>query len=69
MRGFKVIDLKTGKEPNIEEIALKEDWAKHLVFCDLDGFYLSEDGSLILADECGNFAYCPPNRFEIKPID
>jgi len=63
--GFSVIDTKTGKEPNREKIVLTEEWAKHLIYCDVDGFYISEDGSLILVDDCGNIAYCPPNRFEI----
>ncbi len=63
---FYVIDKKTGKEPNLERIALTEDWAKDLVFCDIEGFLLSEYGDLILADECGNWVYCPPDRFEVR---
>ena len=63
---FYVIDKKTGKEPSPERIALTEDWAKDLVYCDIEGFLLSEDGALALADECGNWVYCPPDRFEIR---
>lgn len=63
---FKVIDKKTGKEADAEEIALHEDWAKGLVYCDIEGFAITEDGELILADECGNFAYCPDGRFEVQ---
>lgn len=62
---FEVIDLKTGKEPDLKEIVLNEDWAKELVWCDMEGFYIGQDGQLILADECGNFAYCPSDRFKI----
>lgn len=62
---FRVIDNKTGKEADTYEIALHEDWAKHLCYCDIEGFALLEDGSLILCDECGRCAYCPEGRFAI----
>lgn len=62
---FEVIDKTTGKSPDCEEIALREEWAKGLIYCDVDAFALMEDGSLILIDECGNFAYCPEDRFEV----
>ena len=61
---FTVIDTKTGREPNLEQIALEEDWAKGLIYCDMEGFFLSEDGNLILADECGNWVYPPQERFK-----
>ena len=63
---FKVTDKNTGKEADICEIALKEKWAKGLIYCDMEGFALMEDGSLILCDECGRFAYCPENRFIVE---
>ena len=62
---FKVIDKKTGKEADTYEIALKEDWAKSLMYCDMEGFFIGEDGYLMLADECGNYAYPPQDRFEV----
>lgn len=62
---FKVIDKKTGKEADTYKIALKEEWAKSLIYCDIEGFAITEDGELILADECGKFAYCSDDRFEI----
>ena len=62
---FRVIDNNTGEEADIEEIALKEDWAKGLIYCDMEGFAILEDGSLVLLDECGNCAYCPSGRFSI----
>ena len=62
---FNVIDKKTGKEANTTKIALKEEWASNLIYCDMEGFYIGEDGTIILADECGNFAYAPEGRFEI----
>ena len=64
--GFIVIDKETGKEADICEIALHEEWADGLLYCDMEGFAIMENGSLILLDECGNFRYCPSDRFEIK---
>ena len=60
MNGFTVIDNQTGTYPDCEEIALKEGWAKHLIWCDM-----TEDGGLILLDDCGNCAYCPDDRFTV----
>lgn len=62
---FSVIDKKTGKYPDLEKIALEEDWAQCLMYCDMEGFALEEDGTLLLLDECGRQACCPPDRFEI----
>ncbi|MBO7425115.1 MAG: hypothetical protein J6U23_05505 [Clostridiales bacterium] len=62
---FRVIDKLTGKEADPYEIALNEEWAKDLCYCDMDGFAILEDGTLLLVDECGKFEYCDPDRFEI----
>lgn len=62
---FTVIDKTTGKAPDTQQIALHEDWADGLIYCDMEGFAIQEDGILILMDECGNFRYCPPHRFDI----
>ena len=69
VNNFKVIDCKTGKEADTEKIALKEDWAKHLIYCDIEGWFIGEDGCLILADECGNFAYADSERFIVTSDD
>lgn len=63
---FKVIDRRTMGEANAEKIALTEAWAQELVYCDMDGFAICEDGSLLLIDECGNYEYCPPGRFIVE---
>lgn len=63
---FNVIDPKTGEYPDVEQIVLTEEWAKRLIYCDIDGFYINEDGNLLLMDECGNYAYCPPDRFQVN---
>ena len=63
--GFDVVDTKTGEYPDLERIALKEDWAKHLMYCDMEGFAIEEDGTLLLLDECGRQACCPAGRFKI----
>ena len=63
---FSVIDILTGKEPDMSNIALTEEWAKGLMYCDMEGFHIDEDGTLCLADECGKCAYCPHGRFKIE---
>ena len=63
---FDVVDTTTGKYPDWERIAREEAWAKGLVYCDMDGIAIREDGSLILIDECGNCVSCPSDRFEIR---
>jgi hypothetical protein len=62
---FNVLDLKTGQMADLNAVA-DEQWAKRLVYTDIGGFALTQDGSLVLMDECGNFVYCPPKRFEVK---
>ena len=59
---FTVIDTKTGKPPIFDHNHLfKEKWFKqsNLIWCDIEGFMISEDGCLMLADECGNCVYVP----------
>lgn len=61
---FKVIDTKTGKEPTervIDNIARKGG----LMVADIDQFFVGEDGSLVLADDCGNITYCDNKRFKV----
>ena len=61
---FKVIDKRTGKEPThrvIENIAKKGG----LMTMDIGQFYVGEDGSLVLSDDCGNITYCDTKRFEV----
>lgn len=64
---FYVIDKRTGKEPIFDgNHIFRESWCKgRLIECDIDGWYISEDGQLALVDDCCNMAYPPPNRFEI----
>ena len=62
---FTVIDKTTGEYPSLKQIALKEEWAQNLIYTDMDGFCINEDGNLLLMDECGNIAYCPPGRFRV----
>ena len=66
---FDVFELaeggKTLKAVDEQKIALTEEWAKRLMYCDMDGFALTQEGDLILIDECGNFAYCPEERFVV----
>lgn len=61
-----ITDKKTGEYPDVWSIARRCKWAKHLVYCDIEGFALTEEGHLVLMDECGNVAYCPSDRFDVK---
>ena len=62
---FVVVDKKTKKEADCYKIARKEDWAKCLCYCDMEGFAITQEGMLILLDECGKYTYCPDNRFKV----
>ena len=62
---FHVIDTKTGAEADTYNIALNEDWAKRLVYCDIDGWAVTEDGSLLLLDDCCNCVYADTERFKV----
>ena len=64
-RAVRVVDPATGKSPDLPRIAREEDWARNLVYSDMDGFVLDEDGCLILLDECGHYAYVPKDRFAV----
>ena len=63
---FTVIDSKTGEEADTYDIALHEDWAKQLCYCDMEGWAIEEDGTLLLVDECGRFEYADRERFKVK---
>lgn len=39
---FDVIDPKTGKYPELYDIARSEEWAHNLIYFDMDGFCLRE---------------------------
>ncbi len=62
---FHVIDMKTGKEPDLKEIALHEAWANGVIWCSMEGFAIEDDGALLLLDKCGRYAYCPEGRFQV----
>ena len=55
---FQVLDKKTMREVSLDdltELAINND----LTEFDIEGFALQEDGTLLLCDECGRFAYVP----------
>lgn len=64
---FHVIDKRTGKEPIFDgDHIFRESWCKgRLIECDIDGWYISEDGQLALVDDCCNMAYPPPDKYEV----
>ena len=66
---FWVVDKKTGREADPGDIALHEEWAHDLIWCDMEGFAMLQNGTLILVDECGNYEICTEDRFEIVKYD
>ena len=65
---FRVIDPKTGNEPIFDGNHIcKEKWFKEsgLIPFDLDVFAITENGNLILIDDCNNIAYVPNGRFDV----
>ena len=68
MLTFEVKDKKTGDYANMEKIARRENWAQGLMYCDMEGFAITQDGSLILLDECGRYEFCPSDRFEVMNL-
>lgn len=66
---FKVIDTRTNREPIFDHNHLfREKWFKesHLIWCDISGWGIDEDGNLFLADDCDNIAYPPKKRFRVE---
>ena len=64
---FKVIDTTTGKEVSAKKInkIAKENG---LMKDDIDAFFISEDGRLAVADDCGNIAYCDTKKLNLLPV-
>ena len=62
---FRVLE-PDGSEPDLEKIALTEDWADGLMYCDMDQFLIDNDGHVALTDECGKIAWPPLDRFKIE---
>jgi len=50
---------------DMELIAIKEPWAKGLIYCDMEGFAIEEDGTLLLLDECGTYREVPAGLFRV----
>jgi len=62
---FIVIDKETGREVS-DRVIRKIAKNGGLMECDIDQFAVTEDGSLILLDDCGNCTYCVQDAFEIR---
>lgn len=63
---FRVIDTRTNKDVTHDEydIALNEEWARELLYCDMEGWGLVlsrdfDEPQLILLDECGKYEWAP----------
>lgn len=58
---FTVIDTETGEEPEIASLG----WDLGLCGCDMEGYAVTQDGILLICDECGSFSYLNQDRFKI----
>jgi hypothetical protein len=63
---FRVVDKETGEEPDYQELALK--FHTDLCYCDIEGFAIQEDGTIILCDECGAFDYVNLDAENLKVV-
>ncbi len=64
---FRVVWATTGKPAtDLEWIALNCEWAKGLLSCDMEGFAVEWDGTLVLLDECGTYRYPPGGVFRVE---
>ncbi len=64
---FRVIDTTTGKEPS-EDVIYQLAEQGRLVYCDIDGFYIGEDGEICLIDDCGNATWLDGERFKVEVL-
>ena len=62
---FKIIDKETGKEPT-DKVITAQARLGNLITRDIDGFYVGEDGQIILVDDCGNCTWLDMNRFKVE---
>lgn len=46
-------------------IALNEEWARGLIYCDMEGWYVSKYGEIALLDECGSCRW-PEDGYELR---
>ena len=65
LRLFKIIDNNTGYEPTYDVITEQANLG-NLMTDDINGFYVNEDGQIILVDDCGNCTWLDTNRFDIE---
>jgi hypothetical protein len=66
---FEVVDKTTSIALDykaIENLALRI--GDNLIYCDIEGFALFEDGQVILCDECGNWAYVNMEKENLKLV-
>lgn len=61
---FAIIDTKTGEEARWGDY-VNEEWFDGLAEYDMEGFAVTENGDVVLLDECGHFRYCPPGCFAV----
>ena len=64
---FEVLNAHTGK-PFTDDEKIKIAQEHKLIYCDINQFFIGEDGQVILTDDCGNFAFMHPDDVIVKPL-
>ena len=62
---FKVIDKELQEEVSKLDKIIQIAKASGLIETDIDQFAITEDGHLVLLDECGHFCYVDDSHFEL----
>ncbi len=67
MKTFKVIDTTTSREISADKTEqIAKDYG--LMEMDIDQFCISEDGNLLLVDDCGNSTYVDAEKYKLMPV-
>jgi len=60
-------DITNADGTPVDYGALGMKYKDEICYCDVDGFYLGEDGSLILVDDCGSGVWVKRKDYKIIP--
>ena len=62
---IEIIDTATGRPPAVEKIdRIAKEYG--LMEMDIDQFAVTEDGQIVLLDECGYYSYVDAESFNLK---
>jgi hypothetical protein len=59
-------EIKNADGSDIDYEKLGQKYKDQLIYCDIDGFYIGEDGQLILMDDCGSYVWVERKDYQIR---